>query len=361
MFRIAYILGRRADLLVFIALPFIALAAGMASQKWLPVTAVAAVGLWMTTPHHFASWLRTFGFADEFHRWRFKLILGPIVIFSLVCLGLQWSPLTIAMLVMLWDHQHSLMQQYGFSRIYDFKAGTGSPSTARFDYLFTWIVYGNMFLVSPYWTEIWALELYQWKVPLNATIIQTVHTVSWTVTLVFLFTYVGHIAWSISNGHRVNPMKYLFLGASYFMWYFIAWYSSSALLYMVAHRIMHGLQYDVIVYSYIHRKAAKTDGVRKIMSLLARPQNILLLLAFAALYTVVFALLIGHNLTDFGLGLIHYDLPYDSLRELGIYNYVDASGYQLFAVTLINAVGLVHYYYDSFIWKVRDTKVQTGL
>lgn len=361
MFQTGYILSRRADFVWFLALPFLAVAAGLAGEKWLPVTAAASVGLWITTPHHFATWLRTFGFSDEWQRWKTRLVFGPVLICLTIMAGLKWAPLTVTAIVILWDHQHSLMQQYGFSRIYDFKAKTGAPSTSKFDLALNWILYANLFLASPYWTQMWAMELFNWKVPLTAGIVHAVHTVSWTVTIGYLVIYAGHLVWCVKTGHRLNPVKYLFLGASYALWYFIGWNATSLLLYMIAHRIMHGLQYDVIVYSYIQRKASGAHGVREFMKRISRPGNVLLFVFFGLLYAVVFAFLAGNELTDFGLGILEFDIPFDSLKELGIGSVVNMSDYQLFAATLINGVALVHYYFDSFIWKVSDRKVQAGL
>lgn len=345
----------------FLGLPFLAIAAGLAGEKWLPVTAAASVGLWITTPHHFATWLRTFGFNDEWQRWKTKLILGPILIGITVLAGLRWSPLTVTALVILWDHQHSLMQQHGFARIYDFKAKTGAPSTSRFDFALNWILYANMFLTSPYWTQMWAMELFNWKIPLTASIVHGIHTVSWTATGVYLTVYTTHLFWSVRRGYKLNPVKYVFLAASYFLWYFIAWNATSLLLYMIAHRIMHGVQYDVIVYYYIQRKVAGTPDVRSIMKRIGSPGNVLAFVFFGLVYAVAFAFLVGNELTDFGLGLLKFNVPYDSVRELGLGKLVDISDYQLFAAMMINGVALVHYYFDSFIWKVRDTRVQAGL
>ncbi len=361
MFQTGYILNRRGDVLWFLTLPFLAIGLGLAGQEWLPATAAASIGLWVTTPHHFATWLRTFGFDDEWQRWKLRLVAGPILIFATILIGLMWSPLTVAVLVMLWDHQHSLMQQYGFARIYDFKAKTGAPSTATFDLALSWILYTNMFLASPYWTQIWIFQLFEWNIAVHAPLVKNVHAISWTITFAYLAVYAIHLLITIRSGHRVNPIKYAFLGASYFLWYFIAWYSTSLLLYMIAHRIMHGLQYDVIVYSYIKRKVAKTADVRNLMKRLGRPGNVLPFIFLGLLYAFSFAFLVGNELTDFGLGLLRFNVPYDSLRELGIGTVIDMSNYQLFAAMTINAVALVHYYYDSFIWKVRDVNVQTGL
>lgn len=359
MFQTGYILNQRSDLVWFLFLPFIAVGAGLVGQYWLPVTAAASIGLWITIPHHFATWVRTFGFSDEWHHWKDRLLIGPIVIFAFTVWGLMWSPLTLFLLVTLWDHQHSLMQQHGFARIYDFKAKTGAPSTGRFDLALNWILYGNMFLASPYWTQIWVYELHQWKLPISASAVRGIHMGSWTIAIGFLALYGGHLIWSARRGYAINPVKYLFIGASYFLWYFIAWNATSLLLYMVAHRIMHGLQYDVIVYSYIQRKVSKGTGVRKIMARMASPGSVGVFILFGLIYAVVFSLLIGKELDEFGFGLVN--MPYDSLREYGLTGMVDMSSYQLFGATMINAVAMVHYYYDSFIWKVRDVKVQAGL
>jgi hypothetical protein len=35
--------------------------------------------------------------------------------------------------------------------------------------------------------------------------------------------------------------------------------------------------------------------------------------------------------------------------------------YELFAMAMVDAVAMVHYYFDSFIWKVSDRTVQEGL
>src|SRR5262245_29614371 len=143
MLRPGYILGRNVDWVWFIALPYVALAAALACQKWLSATATASVALWVTIPHHFSTWVRAYGIAEDRRRWKARLILGPIVIFFAALAGIRWAPISVLLLAILWDKQHSLMQQHGFARIYDFKAKTGAPSTARFDLILNWILFFN--------------------------------------------------------------------------------------------------------------------------------------------------------------------------------------------------------------------------
>ena len=148
-FRNAYIIDRRSDFIWFLTLPFLAVAAGLLSNRYLPGAALAAIALWVTVPHHFATWLRVYGSPAEFSRWRDCFIVGPVMLVLMAYLAMRYAPLSLILVVTLWDHQHSLMQQYGFSRIYDFKAKAGAAITGRFDLAFNWIFFVNMLVVSP--------------------------------------------------------------------------------------------------------------------------------------------------------------------------------------------------------------------
>ena len=87
MFQIGYILSRRGDLVWFIGLPFCAVLFALGSQLWLPAVALSSVALWVTFPHHFATWVRTYGFSEDRKRWTDRLIIGPLIIFGFTFLG----------------------------------------------------------------------------------------------------------------------------------------------------------------------------------------------------------------------------------------------------------------------------------
>ena len=113
----AYIIDRKTDSIWFFALPYVALAAALVLQVHLPGESVAAIALWVTVPHHFATWLRVYGSPVEFNRWRERFVLGPVLMVLMAFVAISYAPLSLVLIVTLWDHQHSLMQQYGFSRI----------------------------------------------------------------------------------------------------------------------------------------------------------------------------------------------------------------------------------------------------
>ena len=343
-FRNAYIIDPRSDFIWFLTLPFLAVGAGLLSNQYLPGAALAAIVLWVTVPHHFATWLRVYGSPAEFSRWRDRFILGPVVLVLLAYLAMRYAPLSLILVVTLWDHQHSLMQQYGFSRIYDFKAKAGAAITGRFDLAFNWIFFVNMLVVSPLWSVIWVRMLHEWRIPVEAETVRLVHLVSWTVALAYLAVYAGHAVWCVRRGYTLNPLKYLFLFSSYFLWYYTSFNTTFLLVFAVAHRIMHGVQYIVMVYFYLRNKYDRMGGESSFLGYLGRPGNVKAFLLLCAAYALVYHALVQGYTRDFGFGAIGFNTNFD-----------------LFSYSLVSSFALLHYYYDAFIWKVRKKEVQEGL
>ena len=170
--------------------------------------------------------------------------------------------LPLLLLVTAWDHQHSIMQQHGFSRVYDFKAGTGTPTTGRFDLTLHWVLYSFMFVNAPMFRNLWIRELYKMQVPISAAFVDGVLLVSWIVLATYVPFYLLHLWKTVRSGRAVNPIKYAFIGASYFLWYFTAWHTNSILLFAIAHRIMHGVQYIVMVHFFLKRKGSCGFGIK---------------------------------------------------------------------------------------------------
>lgn len=361
MFRNGYILSRREDMVWFVALPFFAFAAAHGCKIWLPAVAVASVTLWITVPHQFATWIRAYGFRDEFSQWKDRLLVGPIVIFGMSLLGLKYAPLTTFLLVTLWDHQHSLMQQYGFSRIYDFKGRSGAPSTGRFDLLLNWVLFVHLILTAPLFTELWVREAYNWGMEIGKSGVATVHAASWMMVAVYGIIYVYHVVNSLRSGYPVNPQKYIFLLSSYFLWYSLAWQTHSFLVYAIGSKLMHGIQYIVIVFWYIRRKAERTQVRTGLLASVTRPGNVKGFILLSLCYAAIFNMVVGRGLEEFGFGVLNFTLPYDNIAELGLRSMTYVAGFDLYSAALIQSMGLVHYYFDSFIWKVRDVNIQKGL
>ena len=339
-----YIVDRRQDYIWFVGLPFIAVCFALVSGHYLPGAALAAIALWITIPHHFVTWLRVYGSPSEFARFKERFILGPVLLVGLVYALIQYGPLSLVLIVTLWDHQHSLMQQYGFARVYDFKAKTGAPSTAKFDLAFNWIFFGNMLVVSPLFSVIWVRMLHEWRVPISVEAVAVVQLVSWTIAIGYGLVYLGHLAWCARRGYALNPLKYAFLLSSYFLWYFTSFNTAYLLVFAVAHRIMHGIQYIVMVYFYNRHKVERTGGDSALLRYVSGKGHVKAFLLICAAYAMVFHALTEGLVRDFGFGLVGFNTNFD-----------------LFSYSLLSSFALIHYYYDAFIWKVRKKDVQEGL
>ena len=362
MWQSGFILDRKADALWFVALPYLALAAAFGCHQWLPAVAMASITLWITIPHHFATWVRAYGIAEDRNRWKNRLIAGPLIIFGMALIGLKWAPVSVLILAILWDKQHSLMQQHGFARIYDFKAGTGSPSTSRFDLALNWILFGNLFLTSPFFTMIWLRELYRLHLPLSADAVRLIHQISWSSTAVYSLIYIGHLCMTVRRGYRINPVKYVFLASSYFLWYFTAWQTSSALLYSIAAQIMHGVQYIVISYWYTRQRTKRSGDHESFAAGLVRPGRLRIFLMAGLFYAVVYQVMVGKSLEKFGFGVLHLQQQYATpILHLAIEPLNLDASFDLFSAAIVELASLTHFYFDSFIWKVSDAKTREGL
>lgn len=350
LFSLGYIRSPLADMVWFLALPPLALAIAFVFHNALPYIAQASIAVWVTAPHHYAGWVRGYGLDEDWSRWKSRLILGPIILVPSIVLGTAFVPITLGIVFLLWDHQHSLMQQYGFARIYDFKADTGAPSTGRFDYWLSIILYGNMLVTTPLWSELWIAELYRWDLAPHVETIQRIQSTSWAILGAYGVIYVAHLIASGLRGARINPMKYLFLLSSYGLWYFVSW-QDSFLLYLVAHRIMHGVQYILMVYWYVERKADRTDHTPLFLSHLTWSRFLLL----GGAYALVFHLVTGGSLSLLTFGML------DSLQTDPVLQFSLEKATGFYAATAISAAAACHYYLDSYIWKIRDPQIQEGL
>lgn len=357
--RTAYIVSPRGDAVWFLGLPFLATAIAFASQRWLSSVAVVAFSLWVTTPHHLATWLRAYGIGEDRVRWREPLTVGPAAIGLLVCAGLVWAPMSLLLVAWLWDHQHSVMQQYGLARIYDLKSRTDCPRTARADLALSWVLYVNLIVVSPLYSDFWIREIYRFGLPIGAVALRTLQSASAILTASFLLIYLLRLAAAVRRGQAVNPIKYLFIGSSYFLWYGTAWWSRSILVASIAHAIMHGVQYIVMVHVHLRQRRSASSAW---LAWLVAPRNVLAFLGVCLLYSVLLQWLAAQPLETFGFGAIEFGTQtWAAIPELQMPGYTGERTRELFAALLIQGAPLVHYYLDSFVWKMRDPFVREAL
>jgi hypothetical protein len=361
MLRAGYIVSGRADLFWYLGLPYLAVAFALACQQWLSAVAMASVALWINAPHVYSTLLRAYGLAEDRQRFKDRLIVGPVVIFAFAAGSLKFAPLTLLLVTEVWNQQHFMMQIHGFTRIYDFKARAGAPNTGRWDLLLNVALYLNMFIAAPLFVSFWVRELLRFGVPLTAELVQAIQHLSWSAVALVGVCYVGHVIRSLAAGYAVNPIKYVFLASNVAVLYYVSWSSASVLLYAVTNQVMHGLQYLVIVYFFLQRKCGQSDQPRCLVGWLTQPRHLLVFFGICVLFAVVQQLLLGKPLGEFGFGVIGTMGRYHGLPDVGLGNFSADSRFHFFAAAVLTIPNLLHLYYDSFIWKVRDNTSQGGL
>ena len=197
-------------------------------------------------------------------------------------------------------------------------------------------------------------------IPISVAFVETLLFASWIVVATYIPFYLWHLWKTVASGKAVNPIKYAFIGASYFLWYFAAWHTNSILLFAIAHRIMHGVQYMVMVYVFMERKADMKLSKPGFWTRVVGQGRLKWFLLGGGAYAILVQLLINRPLDEFGFGVVNF-APYQALPEFGLAALDYTGGYELFSQTMLSAYAMTHYYVDSFIWKVRDKQVQSGL
>lgn len=363
MFRTGYITDFRGDLVWFLGLPFAALAVALVSQQWLSAVALASFVLWVNTPHTFSTIIRAYGLEEDRKRFSDRLIVGVVAICSLLYFGLTYFPITLLLLTTVWNHQHFMMQLHGFTRIYDFKAGAGSKATGHYDLFLNIILYFNMFVTAPLFTKYWVRELIRFGVPLTTYSVDTIQITSWLITGVYGLFYVSHALSCVRAGGTLNPVKYLFLATNYSVLYYLAYRTDSVLVHGIANVIMHGVQYFVIIYLYTERKVLASPERNRFLSWITGhgAWGPIAFCGICVLYAVFAQYLIGRPLGEFGFGLWGIAEQYGDVPPAGMEGLSRKQGLDLYLAIIVTSPGLLHLYYDSFIWKVRDAKSQAGL
>jgi Tfp pilus assembly protein PilF len=300
----------------------------------------------IVTGHHMPGWIRAFGEPEVYRRHKGRLWVSVVAIPALVILptayGLGAVALTVAATFDLW---HVAMQQHGFGRIYAAKAGDRDRRSARLDLACALVWYATVVAWSDSWMQAIARAFRKAGVP----IFDSLTPQAWTAvrrtmlaaSVLLAAAYVVN-ALRLWRGQRIStPQKHLLHAVAFavLIWSYQSpsWYRANSV-----QNLFHAMQYFFMVWIYGHL-SIRRDSTRPgsfYRALFGRKTGLLLFVLLIALY---------------GLGAIA----------------LSSSGYRLTGADaertaqLIGSIGiaslLLHFYVDSFIWKVRTKEVRRAL
>ncbi|HEY6065393.1 MAG TPA: hypothetical protein VIY96_04515, partial [Thermoanaerobaculia bacterium] len=345
----AWIAGRFSDNFWIILCPIVALVLMQAVWKWSGLSDLAIFSILfglIVTGHHMPGWIRAFGEPEVYQRHKGRLWVSLFAIPALVILptwfGLGAVALTIAATFDLW---HVAMQQHGFGRIYAAKAGDRDWRSARLDLACALVWYSTVVAWSDSWMQAIARAFRKAGLPVFDLLTpRSWQVVRWTllgVSAALAAAYVAN-AVRLRRAHGIStPQKHVLHAVAFavLIWSYQApsWYRANSV-----QNLFHAMQYFFMVWIYgnlsIRRDSTRPGSFYR--ALFGRRRGVLIFAALVGLY---------------GLGAIA----------------LSSSGYRLTGADaertaqVIGSIGiaslLLHFYVDSFIWKVRSKEVRKAL
>ncbi len=294
----------------------------------LVVTAFFALG------HHLPGLIRAYGDRELFERFRWRFVLAPPLLFLAYFPLQHYHPDFFPLVIVFWATWHGLMQLYGFVRIYDAKVGSTSPVTAYWD----WLVCLCGFVTAQVFSPPRMSNLLGYWYSMGGPLIPpgAVHACRWiclTISIAVLIGFIANYLVQWSRGPKPNPIKLLLLASGIGTWWIAVVFVENAILGVALFDVCHDVQYLAIVWLYNCGRVRSNPQMGGFMSYVFRRGMVLLYLGLIAAYGAI--------------GIV------PALVQDGS------------VITFFNGIlgtsTLLHYYYDGFIWKVREKATQVSL
>jgi len=334
-----WILSSWRDLILYVGTPILLVPMfALAQARWSAQDIYLFVAAFGAMGHHLPGMIRAYGDRALFERFRWRFIFAPIFLLT-VCLAFYWWDLKgIILVVFFWGVWHGMMQTYGFCRIYDAKTGSFAALTRRLDFAICATWFATAVLLSPqrmtdtletYYASggpfipVWLLQNAQ-KILLAGAL---------GVSILFLFNFCR--MWAV--GKRPNPVKLALLVTSIVFW----WYCNNGVTNILAgialFEVFHDVQYLSLVWIYNRNRVEKDNSIGGFMRFVFRRSGSLV------------GLYIGLVFAYGSLAYFNTRLEIETLKRV--------------LTGVVAASGLLHFYYDGFIWKVRErtTREHLGL
>jgi Tfp pilus assembly protein PilF len=332
-----WILDGWRDLVFYICTPLLIVPMFVLAQaRWSPEDIYLFVGAFGAMGHHLPGMIRAYGDRALFQRFKWRFIFAPIFLVTVCTMFFLWDLKGIVLIAFIWGVWHGMMQTYGFCRIYDAKVGSFAALTRRIDFATCGIWFAAAVLLStPRMTE--ALDTYYSAggpfIPPGflRTAQQGLLALAITISGVFLANFI----WMWVRGKRPSPVKLVLLMTSISFWWYCNKIVVSVLVGVALFEVFHDVQYLSLVWIY-NRKRVETDSsIGGFMRFVFRRSGSLV------------GLYVGLIFAYGALGYFKSDVGIDSVKRI--------------LLGVVTASALLHFYYDGFIWKVRDKSTRQSL
>ena len=332
-----WILDRWRDLLLFVGTPVLLIPIFTAAQaRWSAQDIFLFVGAFGAMGHHLPGMIRAYGDRALFRRFRIRFVVAPLALLAVCIWSSVYNIQAIQLVALAWGIWHGMMQTYGFCRIYDAKASGKAAVRARVDLALCFAWFLGAVLLSPMRFRT-CLDLYYESggpvVPPALVGYMQYGFVFALAAVTALFLWRQWKDWQISG--IVSPIKITLLVSSIGFWWYCNNGVQNILVGIALFEVFHDVQYLAIVWIYNRMRVERDDSIRGFMRFVFRRSG---------------------SLIGVYVGLV---LAYGSIALTTSGVSVEAIKHVLIGV--VTASALLHFYYDGFIWKVRETQTRAML
>jgi Flp pilus assembly protein TadD len=332
-----WILDRWRDLLLFVGTPVLLIPIFTAAQaRWSAQDIFLFVGAFGAMGHHLPGMIRAYGDRALFDRFKIRFIVAPLVILA-VCV---WSSLyniqAVQLVAMAWGIWHGMMQTYGFCRIYDAKASAKAAARARVDLALCFAWFSGAVVLSPVRFRTLLELYYESGGPVLASAAVAAVRLGIVIALGLVTAVFFWRQWSDWRSNRgASPVKITLLVSSIAFWWYCNNGVQNILVGIALFEVFHDVQYLAIVWIYNRTRVERDKTIGGFMRFVFRRSGSLI------------GVYVGLVLAYGALGLTQSAVTVEWIRH-GL-------------IGIVTASALLHFYYDGFIWKVREPQTRTAL
>jgi tetratricopeptide (TPR) repeat protein len=332
-----WILDSWRDLILYVGTPLVLLPAfALAQARWSPQDIYLFVAAFGAMGHHLPGMIRAYGDRALFERFKWRFILAPLFLLAVCTAFFWWDLKGILLVVFFWGVWHGLMQTYGFCRIYDAKTGTFDALTRRLDFAMCVIWFATAVALSPYRLSDTLDTYYMCGGPfIPPSILHHGQQLILLVAIVVSVLFILHFGRMWIIGHRPNPVKLALLVTSIAFWWYCNNLVANIIVGIALFEVFHDVQYLSLVWIYNRNRVEKDSNIGGFMRFVFRRSGSLI-----GLYV--------------GLVFAYGSVAYFN-AHLGIENI------KRILTGVVTASTLLHFYYDGFIWKVRERSTRQSL
>jgi len=328
-----FIFSPLQDILFVLFTPLLILGTFAAARAGGWMDGLIAFGLALAVGHYLPGIVRAYGDRELFKRFRFRLIVVPLLLLSTTIWFAYRDLHAVIFLQMLWGGWHWSMQTYGFARIYDAKAPAEARTPAVLDRLLCLMWFGTWMLSAD--PSAYLKTFYESGGPLLRASVVGLLTRGWFVATVALtIVYVIHTLAAIRRGRVPNPLKFVFVALTFIYLSHTTSMIDQPVVGLVMFESWHDIQYLAIVWLFnVNRGKRKEAG--PFIHFLFRPKAI-----WIAAYVI----------SCLAFGTLNF-----------AWHLFDNPVVARVVLSLVTATALLHYYLDGFIWRIREVETRDAL